>query len=343
MRALPALLLLLTASPAFGQGLPLPEDAVVMRLQYTRAPGAEACPDADLFSSILRGRVMRWNPLAPDAPHLLTVLFSRRDRGYESFAELRDDTGAVRFTRTFSPVPRCMDAAEDLAMGIAIAIERPAVRKPPLACHTAPLPSASSPLPPPPPCMESRYAVWPERLPMSPKPDPPTTPERWPLAIRVGLTAWPEVMVSGWGSLGLSLDAGVRYRSFSASVEVHGDPPLDSEPYWNKGDVSVARVSGALLLCGHWGWFAGCAVGDAGRIFFLNPKLHDASALYGAVGVRAGLEFPVAPPRFFLRAAVDLRAPIHPASATLQGAASSLTSAGLGFGLGLGLLVELPP
>jgi hypothetical protein len=60
------------------------------------------------------------------------------------------------------------------------------------------------------------------------------------------------------------------------------------------------------------------------------------------VGVRAGLEFPVAPPRLFLRAAMDLRAPIYPASYVFHGA-SLFQSAGPGVGLGLGLLAELPP
>jgi hypothetical protein len=72
------------------------------------------------------------------------------------------------------------------------------------------------------------------------------------------------------------------------------------------------------------------------------PRWSPPSAFYGAAGVRARLEFPVAPPRLFLSVAVDMRAPIHPVSYT-HGGASIFVSAGLSAGLGLGLLAEFPP
>jgi hypothetical protein len=340
MRALPALLLLLplAASPAFGQDTP-----VVMRLQYS-APSAEACPDEQLFRDMMGAHVRRSAPFAPDAPRLLRVILSHRGKGYESFAELRDDaTGAVLFTKTYPPTPRCFDAAEDLARGIAIEIERPAVRTPPLTCHSAPLSSSSTPLPSPPPCAESRHAVWPEKLSMSTKAEPPPPPERWPLAIRVGLAAWPEVVASGWGSLGLSLDGGVRYRGFSFSVEGHGDPPLGSLTRPAVGTVTFTRLSGLALLCGHVGWFVGCGVADLGRIWFPHHVATlPASFLYGGAGVRVGLDFPVAPPRLFLRSAVHLLAPIQARSFTTP-RGSLFDVAGLSAGLGLGLVLELPP
>jgi hypothetical protein len=151
------------------------------------------------------------------------------------------------------------------------------------------------------------------------------------------------MVASGWGSVGLSAEVGVRYRAFSAGVELHGDPPLGSVPVPNLGTVSFARVSGALLACAHFGWFAGCGVGDVGRFLFTERAgVLPASGLYSAVGVRAVLEFPVVPPRFFLRTAVDLRAPIHPVSYSSMNNIF-FEAAGLGVGLGLGLLVELPP
>jgi hypothetical protein len=206
---------------------------------------------------------------------------------------------------------------------------------------------ASEQAPAPAPCPESRVSVWPDELPMEalpkPKLSPPPPPERWPIAIRAGAAVWPELVASGWGSLGFSADVGVRYRAFSAGVEMHGDPPLGSAPFPDGMTLSFARLSGAVLLCAHWGWFSGCGVGDAGRFLFPNhtQKL-PASTFYGAAGVRAGLEFPVGSPRLFLRAALDLRAPIHPASYTV-GTTVRFQAAGPGAGLGLGMLVELPP
>jgi hypothetical protein len=197
-------------------------------------------------------------------------------------------------------------------------------------------------------CGASRFDLWPEDWPRhlpKPKTGPPPLPDRWPVAVRVGVAAWPELVASNWGSFGLSAEVGARYRAVSAGVELHGDPPLGSvpAPSPNIGTVIFARVSGALLVCGHFGYFAGCGVGDVGRFLFPNHfQTLPASALYSAVGVRAALEFPVVPPRFFLRTAVDLRAPIHPASYSWMNA-NLFQAAGLGVGLGLGVLLELPP
>ena len=107
--------------------------------------------------------------------------------------------------------------------------------------------------------------------------------------------------------------------------------------------MSFGRLSGAFLLCGHFGWFAGCGIGDAGRFFFPDRAgLLPASVFYGAVGARTRLEFPVAPPRLFLSTSVDVRAPIHPASYLFKGN-SVFDAAGPSVGLGVGALFELAP
>ncbi len=192
---------------------------------------------------------------------------------------------------------------------------------------------------------DSRFALWPNKWPLSPlekpKPDPPQQPERWPLALRVGLAAWPEMVASGWASLGLSAEIGARYHAFFAGIEVHGDPPLGLVPYPG-GNVTFARMSGALFACAHIGWFAGCGVGDMGAFLFPahNPALPK-SAFYGAAGVRASASFPIAPPRLFLDTTIDLRVPIHPVSYSTT-SAKYFEAAGLGGGLGVGLKLELP-
>jgi hypothetical protein len=106
------------------------------------------------------------------------------------------------------------------------------------------------------------------------------------------------------------------------------------------GTVNFARISAALILCGHFSYFVGCAVGDTGRLFFTQrvPTLPP-SVLYGALGVRAGIEVPVAG-RLFLRTAVDLRAPISPSSYTAA-RTTVFQASGPGVGLGLGLVAEL--
>jgi hypothetical protein len=136
-----------------------------------------------------------------------------------------------------------------------------------------------------------------------------------------------------------------RTRHAQRASAISGWKVFDNRTYayQHVGSVSFARVSGALLLCAHFWWFVGCGVGDAGAFLFPNHvRLLPVRDFYGAAGARVGLEFPVVPSRFFVRAAVDLRAPINPANNTVQGA-SIFQAAGPGVGLGLGALVELPP
>jgi hypothetical protein len=160
--------------------------------------------------------------------------------------------------------------------------------------------------------------------------------------VRLGVSVWPELVATGWGSFGVSAEVGARYRFVSLGVEAHGNPPVGSVTYLDVGAVSFARLSGALLLCGHFRWFAGCGVADVGGFLFPNHiSVLPASAVYAAAGARAKLEFPVVPQRLFLSAALDLRAPIHPASyPTAHG--NVFESAGPGAGFGLGLLAEFP-
>jgi hypothetical protein len=161
--------------------------------------------------------------------------------------------------------------------------------------------------------------------------------------LRLGVAVWPELIAKGWGSFGFSVEAGARYRAVSLGVEAHGDPSLGSVSFPSVGEVSFARLSGALLLCAHWGFFTGCGVGDVGRFFFpAHVHALPASASCDAAGVRAGFEFPIAPPRIFLRVGFDLRAPINPASySTPRG--NIFEAAGPSVGAGFGLLAELPP
>jgi hypothetical protein len=124
---------------------------------------------------------------------------------------------------------------------------------------------------------------------------------------------------------------------------VHVDPPIGSLTYPGVGAVTFARVSAALLACVHFGWFVGCGVADVGRVIFPDHvHVLPPSVFYGAAGVRAGMEFPVAPPRLYVRTMLDLRAPIDPTTYTAA-SVNIFAPAGLGVGLGLGLLVELSP
>jgi hypothetical protein len=59
-------------------------------------------------------------------------------------------------------------------------------------------------------------------------------------------------------------------------------------------------------------------------------------------GCARGFEFPVAPPRIFVRTTIDLRAPIDPANFRYA-RIDIFAPTGFGVGLGLGVVAELAP
>jgi hypothetical protein len=316
-----------------------------MRLDYRRGPGAERCVGEPAFRAALTKRGIGYL-LDPEAPARLVVTIKRAGRDYVGSAELLDTHDAVLWKTELLSDWNCAVVVQAITLLISIWLDPPP--PPPEECPKPP-PAEECPKPPPATaaapisCPESPYSVWPREPPMPAELKPPKLPERWPFAVQLGAAVWPELIVTGAGSFGFSAEAGVRYRAFSAGIEAHGDPPLGSVTYPKVGPVSFARVSGALLLCAHVGWFAGCGVGDVGRFVFPDHShKFPASTFYGAAGVRTGLQVPVAPPRLFVTAALDLRAPIHPARYAFGGV-TLFEAAGPSFGLGFGLLAEFGP
>jgi hypothetical protein len=336
---------------------PLPRVHLRVALEYKPGKRAGVCRDDTIFRQEIGAR-KGYDPFDPKTRGVpsgrVRVQVDGSPGGFTASYEYVDAHGKLVDKATLS-APRYPDlncrwvmqyvaavlAGDFLLLELQLAEElepRPPPSRP--ACSPSNALPAAEPLS----CPESPYSVWPREPPMlGGEPDPPKPPARWPVAVRLGVAVWPELIATGWGSFGFSAEAGVRYRAFSAGIEAHGDPPLGSVASQSGGAVSFARVSGALLLCAHYGWFAGCGVGDVGRFIFPERGHRlPASTFYGAAGVRAGLEFPVLPPRLFVRAAVDLRAPIRPVSYTTHGA-SVFESAGPSLGLGLGLVAEFPP
>jgi hypothetical protein len=324
-------------------------------LQVDLGPGTERCPDA----SYLRKQVaddLGYDPFVPGGKWRPAGTFDVKIRripgGLESTNTFVDAASVAQWTRPYSDRTTTRGACESVYKGVALQIivaltHFDDVPEPQAAACPAPKaePAASAPGPMCPPART--IDIWPPEWPMAPlpapRPDPPKPLERWPLAVRIGASAWPELIVSGLGAFGFSGEVGARYRAFSFGVEAHGDPPLGSVTFPGFGTVSFGRASAAFLACGHYEWFVGCAVGDVGRFLFPDHvRGLPPSARYDAAGVRAGLEFPVAPPRIFLRTAVDVRAPIDPATYS-AGHVTVFSPVGFSVGLGLGVLVELSP
>jgi hypothetical protein len=294
-----------------------------MRLDYIRAPGAEACPDEQVFRAAVGTHVRRWEPFAPNGPWRLLVIVSRRGEGYEGSAELRDVTGAVELRQAFPATRSCVDLLGDLARAVGFRIDPPA---PPQAGGAA--------LPPPvqPPALDAP----------TPAPLPPPRPVRF----RVGASAWMDLATAPRPAFGISLDVGLRYRWFSIAAEARLDPPAGAT-VTDGTDVTTTRVLGALVPCGHVGMFAGCLLAEVGQ---LRGSIGTAGAtpdhqggLYLAAGGRVGVEIPVVD-HLLVRVAADLTG-ARPAAFRLEGPAkapqrTAWQTASFTGGLGAGLLAS---
>jgi hypothetical protein len=279
-----------------------PAEQIVMRLGYTRAEG---CPDDAAVRATIGAQVKRWDPFAPNAPWLLTVLTVRGGGGYGGSAELRDLGGVVRWTRPLEPRARCIDLVEDLALALAFKINPPRPAQPGNLAQPPTSPDLPSPQLP--------------DQPQPPAPEPPPGP-----AFRLGAGAWMDLATAPRPAFGLTVDAGFRVSWFSLAGELRWNPPAGASTPANL-DVSTTRVMGALVPCGHVGSFVGggsvfgCVVGELGQIRGSIAKAgamatpdHQAS-LYGTAGGRFGVEVPVLARRLFVRVAVTMAGvPVRP-------------------------------
>jgi hypothetical protein len=238
----------------------------------------------------------------------------------------------LRWHRRFEEQEKCFGVLLQLEASMlgTIAIVEP--RK------AAPAPPAKEDLPP------TKYLVnWdPSEWP-GPKgdPDPPKAPERLPIAIRFGLGVRPEFAAGG--SFGLTAEAGARYRLGSVAAEAHYGPSLSSVRF-EAERVSFAVVSGSVVLCAHLGVFVPCGVGTLVGIIFpdhITPL--PASAVYGALGVRANVEVPMPPcPHLFVRMGLNLDAAIHPPNyARMTRTVFDVSE--LSGGLAVAVVLEVPP
>jgi hypothetical protein len=214
-----------------------------------------------------------------------------------------------------------MDLIGDLARSIGFKIDPP-----------APPPASRPPEPPGlPPSRPSEPAPDAAR-----RSDPPQSSR--PLGLRVGVGTWMDLATAPRPAFGLSVDVGVRVGWFSVAVEGRFDPPAGAT-VMEGVDVSTTRILGAIVPCGHVGYFAGCLLGELGQIrgtIGVSGVTPDSRAvLYGAAGARLAAEIPVAR-HLLVRLAADLTGS-RPAVLRLDGQRQWETASFTG-GLGAGLI-----
>jgi RNA polymerase sigma factor (sigma-70 family) len=272
-------------------GMPASRPRVVMRLAYTRAPGAEACPEEQSFRDLMGARVRGWAPFAPNAPWRLAVVVGRLGGGYGASAELRDVTGAVEWSRTLDPRPTCAEVLKDVAVVLTLRIEPPQ----------------------PPPRQGAPEVVGPALgtpMPAPPKEQPPP-PAPSTVALLFGARAWADLASAPRPAFGVTADLGFRVAWFSLRAELRWDPPAGATVR-DGVDVSTTRLLGALVPCGHTRGdvsFVGCVVGEVGQIQGTLTTSAGAkptqSGLYSAIGPRLGVDFRIST-HLFVQASADL-------------------------------------
>jgi hypothetical protein len=272
-------------------GMPPSRERVVMRLDYT---AAEGCPDEQLVRAAIGAQVRRWDPFAPNAPWRLKVTIVRR-AGYEGTAELRNVTGSVEWARPLAAQARCFDLVEDLAVMLALHIDPPSP------------PRSQAPVKPAQPTPQDREQSRPQALSLPPLPASPPRPRP---ALRVGVGTWMNLATAPRPAFGVTADLGVRVAWFSVAGELRWDAPAGASTMEGL-DVSTGLLTGAIVPCGHVGWFVGCLVGELGQIRGTLTTASDVTPdhramLYGTLGARLGFEIPVVADHLYVRLAANL-------------------------------------
>ena len=141
-------------------------------------------------------------------------------------------------------------------------------------------------------------------------------------------------------AFGLSLSLGFRVAWFSLDLEGRWDPPAAS--VIDGAEVGTSRLVGALVPCGHVGYFAGCLLAEVGpswgTVTGAGILGGTQSAIYVATGGRLSAEVEIAP-HLALRPAVDLRLPLHQ-RALLVAEVPRWKAPAVSVGLGVGLLAS---
>lgn len=331
---------LLGAASASGQ---TPESA---SLTYARGPGAEGCPDEAAIRSSVSTR-LGYDPFRTGAERRISATITRTGKVLRAEVELRDATGKVTGSRRIASTKNdCSELAAAMSLAMSIAIDpqsqtRPAPAPPPapvpapppvenpaLPELVPPAPPALDPAPPPtPPASQvpparapGRAAPWSPPGPAlrhSPQESPPSSD-----SVQVRLSAGGVASLGSEPGLafGVLVHAGVRWRAASIGLEGRADLPTSAEADQG-GSVTASLRLASLVPCGHWRVIVVCALGSVGALRGVGsgvdlPK--EDTTLFGAVGVRGGVEIPVAGP-LSARIYGDFNATLTPTSLMLGG------------------------
>ncbi|HTB77270.1 MAG TPA: hypothetical protein VK762_28695 [Polyangiaceae bacterium] len=295
------------------------------RLVYSRAPGAESCPDEAMLRRSVAARV-GYDPFFPWAKRTVVANLARRSRDFVAIVSLVDEQGVAHGDRELRTSGDCAELLDAMALAIAIAIDPEILTRPapssPLADGSEPSGVAhgvvGEPVAPP-------AAVTPSVFVSPARPDVPTSSQPPPATRPANFEATLGALVSSGSApdlaAGLSAGAQVRWRHVSVGVEGQVEAPA-SRSVQGGGDVSAWPVLGAIVPCAYFGAFLACAVAQGGALRVSSGGVPDQRATWTALwqaGARAGVLIPVGE-KVSLRVRSDLLVNLDRARLGLRGA-----------------------
>jgi hypothetical protein len=109
-------------------------------------------------------------------------------------------------------------------------------------------------------------------------------------------------------TFGLTLNGGFRWPSWSLALEARWYPWAGGKADEGNHSVIAYRLAGASVACGHWHMGFGCGFVEFGAQHAENdaPERSPQTKLYGAGGLRLGIETPLLPGRLTARITGDV-------------------------------------
>jgi hypothetical protein len=225
------------------------------RLVYSRAAGAESCPDERALRAAVAERVGYDPFFAWVKQAVVASMAPDGKRGFVARIRLVDEQGTEAGTRDLHADGACADLLDTAALAIAIAIDPQSLTPRPVA--EKPAPPQPPPPPPPPPDAGAEEEEAPE-----PTPAPAGSPVMFDAIAGVVASAG----VAPAPAVGARLGAEARWRDVSIGLEGRIDAPAASEPVQGGGRVSSRLIVATLAPCAHAGPLFACALVQAGQI-----------------------------------------------------------------------------
>jgi hypothetical protein len=282
------------------------------RLVYSRAVGADSCPDEDALRQAVASRV-GYDPFFAWANKtIVATMAPEKPRGFVARVGLVDEGGTEHGTRDLHTDGDCSDLLGASALAIAIAIDPRSLARPVAAPEPPPVQDSPSPLTQPPPAERTSSA--PERL-------PPAAASSSRVFFEASAGAVASVGFAPAPVAGAAIGVAARSRRWSLGIEGRIDAPATAAAMGG-GKVAAWTVLGAVLPCLHGGPVFACAVAEAGAMQASSDGVavaRSTSLAWLAAGLRLGVEVPIQG-LTHLRIRSDLVGDLDPATLRLNDA-----------------------